>query len=59
MGFAIFFCHVPSPITGAVYHVATRGNARQDIVAGDQDCRLMRERLAHVIDRFSWHCHTP
>ncbi|MBX3335856.1 MAG: hypothetical protein KF876_17120 [Nitrospira sp.] len=42
MRFAIFFFHVPSATTGAAYHVTSRGNARQDIVAGDQDCTLMR-----------------
>lgn len=42
---------------GAVYHVTSRGNARQDIVHDDRDRALFVERLAHVIDRFSWRCH--
>jgi putative transposase len=35
---------------GAVYHVASRGNARQDIVADDIDRRLVGER-------YGWLCH--
>jgi len=42
---------------GAVYHVTSRGNARQDIVMDDRDRTLFLEKLAHVIDRFGWHCH--
>ena len=42
---------------GAVYHVTSRGNARQDIVMDDRDRTLFLERLAHVIDRFGWRCH--
>lgn len=42
---------------GAVYHVTSRGNARQPIVADDRDRTLFLERLAHVIDRFGWRCH--
>ena len=42
---------------GAVYHVTSRGNARRDIVVDDWDRALFLEKLAHVIDRFGWHCH--
>lgn len=42
---------------GAVYHVTSRGNARQDIVLDDRDRTLFLDRLAHVIDRFGWRCH--
>ena len=42
---------------GAVYHVTSRGNARQHIVADDRDRTLFLERLAQVIDRFGWLCH--
>ena len=42
---------------GAVYHVTSRGNARQNIVADDRDRTLFLERLAQVINRFAWHCH--
>ena len=41
----------------AVYHVTSRGNARQDIVASDQDRTAWLTLLAHVIDRFGWLCH--
>ena len=41
----------------AVYHVRSRGNARQDIVLDDRDRALFLEKPAHVIDRFGWHCH--
>ncbi len=43
--------------SGAVYHVTSRGNARQDIVLNDRDRPLFLDRLAHVIDRFGWRCH--
>ena len=41
----------------AVYHVTSRGNARQDIVTDDQDRTAWLTLLAHVIDRFGWLCH--
>ena len=41
---------------GAVYHVTSRGNARQDIVVDDQDRTLFVDQRAHVIDRFGWRC---
>lgn len=42
---------------GAVYHVTSRGNARQDIVADDRDRTAFLTLLAHVIDRYGWLCH--
>ncbi len=42
---------------GAVYHVTSRGNARQDIVADDRDRTQFVALLAHVIDRYGWLCH--
>ncbi|MFO0700343.1 MAG: transposase [Nitrospira sp.] len=42
---------------GAVYHVTSRGNARQAIVQDDRDRTRFLETLAHVIDRFGWRCH--
>jgi REP element-mobilizing transposase RayT len=41
----------------AVYHVTGRGNARQDIVADDEDRRCFLATLAHVVDRYGWLCH--
>lgn len=42
---------------GAVYHVTSRGNARQDIVADDRDRSQWLTLLAHVVDRYGWICH--
>jgi putative transposase len=42
---------------GAVYHVTSRGNARQDIVADDRDRTEFISLLAHVVDRYGWLCH--
>jgi putative transposase len=42
---------------GAVYHVTSRGNARQDIVRDDRDRTAFLTLLAHVLDRFGWVCH--
>lgn len=41
----------------AVYHVTGRGNARQDIVADDDDRRRFLANLAHVVERYGWLCH--
>jgi putative transposase len=42
---------------GAVYHVTSRGNARQDIVVDDRDRSQFLSLLAHVVDRYGWLCH--
>jgi REP element-mobilizing transposase RayT len=42
---------------GAVYHVTSRGNARQNIVRSDGDRAQFLALLAHVSDRFGWLCH--
>jgi len=42
---------------GAVYHVTSRGNAREDIFLDDEDREEFLERLGQVIDRFGWICH--
>jgi REP element-mobilizing transposase RayT len=41
----------------AVYHVTSRGNARQKIVRTDIDRQAFLAALALVVDRFSWRCH--
>jgi len=41
-------------LPGALYHVTSRGNARQDMVEDDRD---RSHWLAHVIDRYGWLCH--
>jgi len=42
---------------GAVYHVTSRGNARQDIVTDDRDRTQWQAVLAHVVERYGWLCH--
>jgi len=42
---------------GAVYHVTSRGDGREDIYISDVDRRMFFEVLAHVVDRFGWVCH--
>ena len=42
---------------GAVYHITSRGNARQRIYRDDPDRELFLSTLAHVVDRFAWRCH--
>jgi putative transposase len=42
---------------GAIYHVTSRGNARQDIFLDDEDRSAFLETLAKTIDRFHWLCH--
>lgn len=44
-------------VPGAVYHVTSRGNARQNIVADDRDRTQWQSGLAHVVDRYGWLCH--
>ncbi|MDT8442090.1 MAG: transposase, partial [Desulfuromonadales bacterium] len=42
---------------GAVYHVTSRGNARQSVYADDGDRDAFLQILASVILRFRWRCH--
>jgi len=42
---------------GAVYHVTSRGNARQDIFIDDEDRGVFLSTLGEVVDRFRWICH--
>ena len=42
---------------GAVYHVTSRGNARQKIYRDDHDREQFLSTLAHVIGRYDWLCH--
>lgn len=41
---------------GAVYHVTSRGNARQKIYADDRDRKMFLDVLDDVVDRFRWLC---
>ena len=42
---------------GAVYHVTSRGNARQDIFLDDEDRGIFLATVEEVIERFAWICH--
>jgi len=42
---------------GAVYHITSRGNARQLIYLDDQDRLAFLEVLAEVVERYRWHCY--
>ena len=42
---------------GALYHVTTRGNARQAIYTDDQDRSTFLAVLAEVVTRSQWLCH--
>jgi len=39
---------------GAIYHVMSRGNARQQIVKGTDDWAHLQDRLAATVGRFNW-----
>jgi len=42
---------------GAIYHVTSRGNARQDIFIDDGDRGSFLDLLSIVLERFNWLCH--
>jgi REP element-mobilizing transposase RayT len=42
---------------GAVYHVTSRGNAKQPIFIDDEDRGRFLEALSTVVERFEWLCH--
>ncbi len=42
---------------GAVYHVTSRGNARQDIFADDADRSRFLDLLGREIEQHRWRCH--
>ena len=43
--------------TGALYHVTSRGDGREDIYSSDDDRLDWLETLGHVCTRFNWACH--
>jgi len=43
---------------GAVYHLTSRGNARQKIFFSDVDRELFLNTLTHVVSRYGWICHS-
>ena len=42
---------------GALYHITSRGNAREDIFFDDEDRKLFLDILASVKERSNWLCH--
>jgi len=42
---------------GAVYHVTSRGDGREDIYLSDIDREIFLKVLSQVVDRFGWVCH--
>jgi putative transposase len=42
---------------GAVYHVTSRGNAREDIFLSDDDRRKFLAVLAATVEKYNWLCH--
>lgn len=42
---------------GAVYHITSRGNARQDIFLDDGDRSGFLKILGDVVERYNWICH--
>ena len=44
-------------LAGALYHVTSRGDGREDIYLSDDDRQAWLETLAQVCGRFNWVCH--
>ncbi len=42
---------------GALYHITSRGNARQDIFLDDEDRPAFLEVLGEAVTRYGWICH--
>lgn len=43
--------------SGALYHVTSRGDRREDIFEDDDDRLMFLKALAEVVERFNWLCH--
>ena len=43
--------------SGAIYHVTSRGDRREEIYLDDEDRRLWLEIFGAVCERFNWRCH--
>jgi putative transposase len=43
--------------SGAIYHLTSRGNARQKVFFSDADRELFLATLAGVVSRYGWICH--
>lgn len=44
-------------LAGALYHVTSRGDGREDIYLSDEVRLAWLETLAQVCERFNWVCH--
>ena len=44
-------------LAGALYHITSRGDGREDIFLSDDDRLAWFETLAQVCRRFNWVCH--
>ncbi len=42
---------------GALYHVTSRGNARQRVFRDDEGREMLLATLTWVVERFGWRCH--
>jgi len=42
---------------GTLYHVTSRGNARQRVFRDDEDRATHLATLAWLVERFGWRCH--
>ncbi len=42
---------------GALYHITTRGNAKQKIFKDQGDQKIFLNILTQVNKRYKWHCH--
>jgi putative transposase len=42
---------------GAIYHLTSRGNARQKVFLSDADRELFLKTLSWVVNRYGWICH--
>ena len=44
-------------LAGALYHVTSRGDGREDIYLSDDDRVAWLDTLGQVCERFNWVCH--
>jgi putative transposase len=42
---------------GALYHVTSRGNAREAIYLTDEDRQQFLTLLENTVKRYDWYCH--
>lgn len=42
---------------GALYHITSRGNRKEDIFLSDEDRLLFLNTLSHTVKRYQWICH--